>query len=78
MNVRRGRSAARFAREKVYALYIEVFGQLGFGGGTFVTIEALDNLAVRQTNVGSDFIQLCLRQSAADSRRPEIDIASCR
>jgi hypothetical protein len=67
-----------FASEEIHPLNKKVFGQFGFSRGTFVTIEALDDLAVRQTNVGGDFIKLYLRQSAANSRRPEIDIASCR
>ena len=54
----------------------KVFGQLGFSRGTFVTIEALDDLPIRQTNASGDFIKLHLRQSAANSRCPEIDIAS--
>lgn len=77
LNVRRVRSPARFAREKVYALYIEVFGQFGFGRGAFVTVETLHDLTVCQTNAGNDFVKLCLRQSAANSGRPEIDVASC-
>jgi hypothetical protein len=67
-----------FAGEKIHSLNGKVFGQLSFSRGTFVTIEAFDDLAVQQTNVSSDFVKLCLRQSAANSRRPEIDVASCR
>jgi len=66
-----------FAGKEIHSLNEKVFGQLSFSRGTFVTIEALDDLAVRQTNVGGDFIKLYLRQSAANSRCPEIDIASC-
>jgi hypothetical protein len=68
----------RFAGEEIYTLHEKVFGQLGFGRGIFVTIEALDDLAIRQTNVSRNFKKLCLRQSPANSGRPQIDIASSR
>jgi len=40
-----------------------------------VTIEAPDDFAVRMTDTGSDFQELRLRQSAADSGGAAIDIA---
>ena len=64
--------------EEIDPLNEKVFGQLSFSRGPFITIETLDDLAVHQTDFGRNFIKLCLRQSAADSGRPEIDIAARR
>jgi len=43
--------ARRLAREKVYALYMEIFGQFGFSGGPLVTVEPFDNSAVHQADL---------------------------
>ena len=67
-----------FAGEEIDSLNEKVSGQLGFSRGAFVTVETLHDLTVCQANVGSDPIKLCLRQSAANSRGPEIDIAARR
>lgn len=67
-----------FAREKVYALHVKIFGQFGFGGRSFVTIESLKNRAVYKADLGCKLVKLRLRQSAADSSSPEIDIAARR
>jgi hypothetical protein len=67
-----------FAGEEIDSLNEKVFGQLGFSRGAFVTVETLHDLTACQADVGSDPIKLRLRQSAANSCCPEIDIASCR
>jgi hypothetical protein len=66
----------RLAGEEVHPLHVEVFGQLELGGGAFVTIEAFDDLAVNETDLSGQLVELCLRQSAANSSRPQIDIAA--
>ena len=68
----------RLAGEEVHPLHVEVFGQLELGGGAFVTIEALDDLARGETNLSTQLVKLRLRQSPADSGGPEIDIAARR
>jgi hypothetical protein len=70
--------AQRFASEKIHSLNDKVLRQFSFGSSPFVTIEALDDVAVRQTHVSCNFVKLRLRQRAANSGRPEIDIAARR
>lgn len=65
-----------FSGEEIYTLNEKILGQSGFGGGAFVAIKALDDLAVHKTNRSRQFIKLRLRQSAANSGRPEIDVAA--
>ena len=48
----------------------------GFNGVQAGRMEALDNLAVDKTKTGGYFVKLRLRQSAADSSRPEFDVAT--
>jgi hypothetical protein len=66
----------RLARQEVYTLDVEVFGQLELGRGTFVTIEALDYFSASETNLSRYLVKVRLRQSPADSTGPEIDIAA--
>ena len=61
---------AWFAGETIHALDIKIFGQFVFRGSAFVTVEALDNLAVDKTHTGGYFVKLRL-----SGRAPPIQAA---
>ena len=44
-------TAERLAREKVHPLHVKIFREFGFGRSVFVAIEALDDLALDETNL---------------------------
>lgn len=68
----------RLARKEVHTLHVEIPREFLFCRCAVIAVESLDDGAVHEAKLRGDLQELRLRQSAADSGGPEVDVAARR